>query len=552
MNPVQTVRTRRVAGVTRSTPDRWALLVVMAAASVLTVTACSGPPAPDGTLQLALKTAPNKLDPAEVVDVAEGEICALMFQGLVRFSPDGEVVPDLAKSWEVERAETGGVRYVFNLDRRMRFADGRFVEASDVVYSFERVLAPGSRSSRRWVLDHIRGAREFAAASSPSLAGLTAPNDSTVVVELDEPFNPFLSMLALPAAMVVPRPIPTPDTSGTHRDPGEAGFPLGSGPWRLSVWERGDFLLLEPNPFHPGRQNGVTGIRFRIIPEAFTRVAEFESGTLDILEVPPAELDRFLGDDRYAGRIQSRAELRVYYIGLNNARAPFDDARVRRALNMAIDVDRLIEVLAGGEAIRSSGAIPPGLRGHVDRPAYPYDPAAARRLLSEAGYPEGFTMEIWQRESPEGNRVLEAVQGYLAQAGIDARLVRREWSAFKEAVSAGRVDAFFLDWFADYPNAENFISPLFHSRNVGGGGNRSFFSDPSVDRLIDEAGRKIGDEKCGEMYARIDSLIFEKAPWIYLYFPKTFRAVSERVTGYELPMLYLGNDYAVVRKEVNR
>ncbi len=530
---------------------------VFLVALVVVLAACSGPQPSDGTLQLALTTAPNNLDPALVVDVAEGEICRLLFQGLVRYSVGGAVMGDLARSWDIETSGAGHVRYLFHLDGRMRFSNGRAVKASDVEFSFERVLAPGSRSSRRWVLDRIRGADQFARGQSESIAGLSTPDDSTVVIELDEPFHPFLSMLALPAAMIVPAEALTERPVGVQAEAGDGRFqtfgehPVGSGPWRLVQWERGDFLMVEPNAYHPQPPNGVTGIRFRIIPEAFTRVAEFESGALDVLEIPPAELDRFLEDRRYRGRILSRAELRVYYIGLNNSRPPFDDARVRRALNMAVDTGRLIDVLTSGQAIRAQGAIPPGLAGHAERPAYPYDPESARRLLADAGYPDGFAMEMWQRGSPQGNRVLEAVQGYLSQVGIEVRLVRREWSAFKEAVSTGRVDAFFLDWFADYPNAENFIYPLFHSDNVGGGGNRSFFRDPAIDSLIAAAGRGTDDEACHRMYAHIDSLVYAQAPWIYLYFPKSFRAVSETVTGYELPSLYLGGDYSSVVKKTN-
>jgi len=441
--------------------------------------ACARQDTSERMLELALKTAPNRLDPALAVDVAEGEICALLYQGLVRYGPDGRLQPDLARGWEIDAA---GTRYTFYLDPRARFANGRDVSAEDVVYSFARVLSPRSTSPRPWVLDRIRGAGAFAKGEATAIAGLHTPDDSTLVITLDAPFKPFLGMLALPAAMVVPREAIAEGEGATF-----AGLPVGSGPWRLEKWERADYLELVPNPHHARAARGLDAIRLRIIPEAFTRIAEFESGALDILEIPSAELRRFLDDSRYSDMIQSRAELRVYYIGLNNRDARFADARVRRALNMAVDVDALIKVLAGGEAVRAAGAIPPGLAGYQARAPYPFDPARARALLAEAGYPEGFTMEIWQRESPEGNRVLEAVQGYLRAVGIDARLVRREWSAFKEAVSAGRVDAFYLDWFADYPDAENFLYPLFHSRNAGGGGNRSFFADATVDSLIEVA-----------------------------------------------------------------
>jgi peptide/nickel transport system substrate-binding protein/oligopeptide transport system substrate-binding protein len=126
--------------------------------------------------------------------------------------------------------------------------------------------------------------------------------------------------------------------------------------------------------------------------------------------------------------------------------------------------------------------------------------------------------------------------------------VKREWSAFKEAVSQGKVDAFFLDWYADYPDAENFLYPLFHSRNVGGGGNRSFFRDARVDGLIERAQRTIDANTCRLLYSHIDSLIYAEAPWIYLYFPRSFEAVSPDVIGYRIPFLYLGRDYTGVRK----
>jgi peptide/nickel transport system substrate-binding protein/oligopeptide transport system substrate-binding protein len=518
---------------------------------VLFLLACSGPQVSDTTLELVLKTSPNNLDPAVVVDVAEGEICAQVYQGLVRFATDGTVVPDLAKSW---RIESGNLVYVFDLDRRMRFSNGRRVVGADVVRSFERVLGPGSRSSRRWVLERIRGAREYAGGKAAAIAGLSAPDDSTVVIELDEPFGPFLSMLCLPAAKIVTGEAAVPGagaTGETETAGGAAGLPAGSGPWRVARWDRGDYLRLEPNPHYPDRPQYLTAIRFRIIPEAFTRVAEFESGTLDILEVPAAELGRFLDPGRQSFTTRELAELRVYYIGLNNQRAPFDDVRVRRALNQAVDVDRLIQVLTSGTARRATGAIPPGLPGYTPRAGYSYDPAAARQQLSDAGYPDGFSMEIWQRESPEGNRVLEAIQGYLAEVGVEVRLVRREWSAFKEAVSAGRVDAFFLDWFADYPSAENFIFPLFHSGNAGGGGNRAFFSDGEIDRMIEKAGSTVDPGGAALRYARIDSLVHERAPWIYLYHPVTYYAVRRGMSGFDPPTVYLGSDYRLIRKQTD-
>jgi peptide/nickel transport system substrate-binding protein/oligopeptide transport system substrate-binding protein len=496
---------------------------------VASVLGCSQGPTHENTLTIALETSPNKLDPALVVDVAEGQICSMIFQGLVRFSPSGDIVPDAASSWE---SQDGGRRYVFRLDPDNRFSNGRPLTASDVVWSFERVLAADSRSPRQWVLDRIRGAAEYTEGHTPKIAGLHTPDDTTVVIELGRPFRPFIQMLAMPAACVVPK-------EAVDEEGALAAGPVGSGRWMLAQWERGDFLFLEPNPHYPGDKPRLDGVRFRIMTETFTRIAEFESGSLDVFKIPLAELGRFLSDSSLEDRIQSRPELRVLYIGLNTTRGPLEDARVRRALNMAVDVDRLIEVLTEGRAIRASGAIPPSLGGFEDRKPYSYDPPGARQLLAEAGYANGFEMEIWQRESPEGSRLVEAIQGYLHEIGVGVRIVKREWSAFKEAVSQGRVDAFFLDWYADYPDAENFLFPLFHSSNAGGGGNRAFFKDSRVDELIERA-QQVQDSEEGErLYATIDGIVYDAAPWIYLYFPTTFVVVSPQVQGYVPPVLYL-------------
>ena len=512
-------------------PPRCAHHLLAGLAVFAFVTGCARRENHSPMLELALENAPNRLDPAFVVDATEGEICSLIFDGLVGFAPDGSMVPCLAKSWTVS---VDGTHYQFHLDTRAMFSNGKPVHASDVVASFRRVLDPATASPRAWVLSRIRGAADFQGGKSTAIDGLTATDDSTLAIELEAPFAPFLSLLALPAARVI-------DTGAPGGE-----VPTGSGAWQLSEWVRSDRLTLTPNPHRAHIPDGVTGIRYRIIPEPFTRIAEFESGTIDVLEIPDAEVARFRSDKKYADHVLKRPELRVFYVGINNTK--FTDVRVRRALNHAVNVPALVRVLASGEAVPAHGSVPPALPGYRERPGYEYDPAKARALLAEAGYPDGLSLEIWQRESAEGNRVLEAVQGYLLAAGVHATLVRREWSAFKEAVNAGRVDAFFLDWIADYPEAENFLFPLFDTANQGGGGNRSRFSDPDVDRRLDATSRMIDPAQRDRAYAEIDSLVYAQAPWIYLYFPTSFHVISPHVTGYKLPSVYLANDFSAVRK----
>jgi peptide/nickel transport system substrate-binding protein/oligopeptide transport system substrate-binding protein len=511
---------------------RWTTAAVVCIAGIVLASGCARRENHSTMLELALENSPNRLDPAFVVDATEGEICSLLYDGLVGFAPDGSLVGALARTWTIS---DDGRRYEFHLDTHATFSNGKPVRAADIVASFRRVLDPATASPRAWVLARIHGAAEFQAGKDAGIAGLTTPDDSTLVLSLDEPFAPFLSLLALPAARVI-------DT--TTAKSGDA--PVGSGAWQLAEWLRSDRITLTPNPHRARSADGVTGIRYRIIPEPFTRTAEFESGSLDVLEIPDAEVPRFLADKKYKDHILKRPELRVFYIGLNNTK--FTDVRVRRALNHAINVPAIIRVLASGEAVPAHGSVPPGLPGHHDRPGYEYDPARAKALLAEAGYPNGLSLEIWHRESADGNRVVEAVQGYLLAAGVKATLVTREWSAFKEAVNGGKVDAFLLDWIADYPEAENFLFPLFDTANQGGGGNRARFSDADVDRRLDDAARMVDAGARANAYAAIDSLVYVHAPWIYLYFPTSFHAVSPRVSGYRLPAIYLANDFSAVHK----
>jgi ABC-type transport system substrate-binding protein len=485
-------------------------------------------------LRLALETEPTTLDPAYAVDYSSGFVTSLIHANLVRCDPEGRIVPDLAKRWDIS---PDGRRYVFHLAGGC-FSNGTAVSAGDVVYSFRRLVDPATSSPRWWVLGPVAGAEDVHRGAGMDGLGVEAVDDSTVVVLLERPTAHFLSLVSMPAAGIVAAG----EISSRGEDYGR--MPCGSGPWVLSSWRDGEALLLERNPHFGGAAPGIEGISLRIIPEPMTRIAEFEVGNLDILEVPRSELGRW----RAAGaRLMRAEELRVVYIGLNNEKPPFTDARVRVALNHAVDVETIIARVLFGAGRRARGTIPPGLRrGHEPDERYRYDPERARRLLAEAGYRDGFDMELWQRENPEGGRVLESVQGYLAAVGIRAKIVTREWSAFKQAVEQGGADAFYLDWFADYPDPENFLVPLFHSANRGGGGNRTGYSDRAVDSLLTAAGTCRDEGRRWELLAAAEGMIYRDAPWLFLWFPTRYELVSPRLEGYRMPVIFNGQRFLKV------
>ena len=508
------------------------LSITVSLISALLIVSCGGGEGPPA-LRLALQTEPTNLDPAFAVDYSSGWVSSLIHSNIVRFEPDGSISPDLARSWTVSR---DGLEYVFHIYGG-RFSDGGSVTAFDVERSLTRLVAPSTASPRWWVLEPVAGVPDFHAGRAGGCS-IEATDDSTLVIRLENPAAHFLSLLAMPAAGIVSSAAA--DSLG--RDYGRS--PTGSGPWRLESWTSGDEIVLERNLFSPEAGSGVSRISIRLIPETMTRVAEFEVGNLDVLEIPPAELELW----RSAGvRLLRSPEMRIVYIGLNNEKPPFDDPRVRRALNMAIDVEPVIGHLLFGAAERATGVVPAGLRGSpLPGPLYPYDPEGAVRLLEEAGYPDGFSMEIWQRENPESGRILESVQGFLARAGIEVKIVTREWSAFKQAVDRGTPDAFYLDWFADYPEAGNFLVPLFHSENRGGGGNRAGFADAAVDSILDIASGVSDPAARWELYAEAEKMVMEAAPWIFLWFPVRYEVVSHRLEGYETPVIFNGQRFTGV------
>ena len=473
---------------------------------------------------------PRSLDPALSTDVPTGRAVSYVFDGLVRLTPDARVVPALAERWDV--SEDGTV-YTFHLRQGVRFHDGTPFVARHVVRSFERVLDPQVRGGRGWPLFPIRGAREFAGGSGTGISGLSAPNDSTVVIQLTEPLAVFTKLLAMPVASIVP--------DSTPANFGEQ--PIGTGPWKLVRWEHDDYLLFAANKEYFGGAPAEDSLMARIIPEPSTAVAEFDAGRVDVLYIPEDQTRQWEETDDRRARLQSAPGLRLWYASINVNRGPLRDPRVRRAINHAVDTETILQQLIGGRGSLASGVIPPSLEGaDTTRAPYRFDPAEARRLLTEAGFPNGIDIELWSSATPPFPRVAEAIQAYLAQANIRATLVQREAAAVREASRNGQVDMHLKDWFADYPDAENFLYPLLHGSSAGVGGNVSFYSNPTYDAIVSNARREQDDSTRIALYARADSLSFADAPMLYLFFYRELYAIQPWITGFEVPVIFNGQD----------
>jgi peptide/nickel transport system substrate-binding protein/oligopeptide transport system substrate-binding protein len=494
-------------------------------ATALVLSAC-GDQGGEDTLNYYFTYDPRSLDPALSTDVPTGEVVSLIFDNLTQFDADARLKPGLARSWEMDAS---GKAYTFHLRRDATFHDGRRIQASDVRASLLRALAPGTTGGRNWPLYPIRGARTYASGQSQEVPGIVAPDDSTIVLALEEPLNVFPKLLAMPVAAIVPTPTP-------------ADFdqrPTGSGPWKFVSWSHDDAIVLAKHEGYWGGSPKSDTLRIRIIPEPLTQAAEYEAGQLSVVEVPVGETRRW--EQTHAEELQRRPGLKDLYVAINTTRGPLKDVRVRRALNHAVDVRTLLGTVMAGRGVLAAGSLPPGILGYDStRAPYGYDPVKAKQLLEEAGYPKGFAIKLWRTQRAELARLAQSIQQDLAQVGIRAEIVERDASSARAAVRNGEADLFLTDWWADYPDPENFNYPLFHSRNRGPGGNYAFLSDAALDSMILRARATTDETEKARLSRNIDARVFEMTPWIFLWFPVDVWASRPDVTGWRVPLVFTG------------
>ena len=478
---------------------------------------------------------PRSLDPAFSTDVPTGEMITMLYDGLTGFRPDGSLRPGLADRWTVA---DGGRRHVFHLRNGARFHDGTLVTAAHVRASLLRVLHPQARGGRAWPLLPIAGARAFAAGQATTVPGIEVQGDTAIAFTLERPLAVFPKFLAMPVTAIVPHPAPA----------DLAAQPVGTGAWRFVAWQHDDQLTFARNPDYWDPAPQADTLVVRIIPEELTRAAEYESGRLAVVEIPFGETARWERD--HPAELQRKPALRAVYVALNTRRGALRDGRVRQAINHAVDVDAILRTIVAGRGVRARGSVPPTLPGgDTTRRGYAFDPAAARRLLAEAGYANGVDLKLWRSGSNVVlGRVAQAVQSDLAAVGVRVELVTRDAASQREAARKGEADMAILDWWADYPDAENFLGPLFHSANHGPGGNYAFYTDPVTDSLLDQAQRTLDDDARTALYRAIDERVYRAAPWLYLWFPVDLWAQHPSVSGWELPVIFNGQRWNEVRR----
>src|SRR3990172_16189 len=429
-----------------------------------------GQPQVGGTLVYAAGADPDSLDPANT-DSNPGEAIGRMMNNfLVRFDAKLRLKPDLATSWTQSK---DALTWTFKLRKWVKFHDGTPFNADAVKYNFERFLGPEKPLK--------------ASLHTPIIKSVEVVDESTVRFNLKVPFAFFLNNLAHSATALV--------SPAAHQKWGKdlTLHPVGTGPFKFVEWGRGDHITLARNDDYFEGKPRLEQIIIKTVREDSSRVLGLEAGDYDlIVRIPPEEVGRLRRNEKL--RIEADQSNRALRIGINASRKPFDDVRVRQALNYAVDKESIVKNIYQG-----LGAVIPTMVGPLNTvyapvKAYPFDPARAKKFLAEAGFPNGFKTTLW---TPKGRylkdfELAQAVQQQLAAVGVDASLETADWGAYLAALrkpaAENKAEMHLLGWSPSTAEARWGIYPIsacdqFYPR----GSNLGFYCSKTLDELINKA-----------------------------------------------------------------
>lgn len=512
--------------------------MLLAGAAALTLAFATPAMAQDikqgGTMTVTYKDDVTTLDPAIGYDWQNWSMIKSLFDGLMDYKPGTtELVPDLAESFEVS---ADGLTYTFKLRHGVKFHNGRELKAADVKYSLDRVVQPETQSPGAGFFDSIQGFADVSGGKAKELSGVTTPDDYTVVFRLTRPDAPFLHKMALNFSHVVPKE----EVEKYGADFGK--HPVGTGAFKMTEWTLGQRIVFERNPdyFQKGLPH-LDKIVFEVGQEPVVALLRLQRGEVDIAGdgIPPAKFLEVTQDPAYKDLIIQGSQLHTGYITMNVKAKPFDDVRVRQAVNMAINKDRIIRII-NGRAKPANQPLPPSMPGYAaDYKGYAYDVAGAKKLMADAGLADGFTTDLYVANTDPQPRIAQAIQQDLAQIGIKAEI---KALAQANVIAAGgdekqstMIWSGGMAWIADFPDPSNFYGPILGCGGaVPGGWNWSWYCNADLDKRAAEADSIADPAKAAEREAKWRDIfldIMKDAPWAPVFNEQRYTIRSERMGG---------------------
>lgn len=465
------------------------------------------------------------LDPAAVTDGESFTVTKNVFDTLLDYGDDNtNVQAALATDWNVSE---DGLTYTFELLENVKFHDGTDFNADAVVFNFDRWMN-GKEAGFYYYQSMFGG---FKGDDGHVIKDVIATDDFTVEITLNRPQAPFLQNIAMnPFAIASPAAIEKfGDKFGEN--------PVGTGPFVFQEWKRNDKIVLVKNEnFWLEGYPKLDSVIYRAIPDNSARLNALISGELDLVDgVSPNDVQMI--EDNADLQTMFRPSMNVGYLGLTSNREPLNNKLVRQALNHAVPKQDLIDSFYAGQAEPAKNPMPPVIAGYNDDiEPYEYDLDKAKALLKEAGYEDGFTMELWAMPvprpyMPDGQKVAEVLKNNFAKIGVEAEIKTYEWATYLEKARAGEADSFLLGWTGDNGDADNFLYVLLDEDNIGSN-NYAYFKNDEVHDLLIEA-QSIPDlDQRNELYRQAQVIIHEEAPWIPLVHSNPALAAQNYVKGF--------------------
>lgn len=471
------------------------------------------------------------LDPAIVTDGESLKIAQQVFDTLLDYKEGTtEVMPSLAESWTISE---DALTYTFKLREGVKFHDGTDFNADAVVFNFERWSDTKSKYKFEGdsfdYYDSMFGPEE-----ERVIASVTATDPTTVVFKLNKPQAPFLQNLAM-TCFGIASPKAIEDEKENFKS-----NPVGTGPFLFKEWKRSDSITLDKNPNY--WQEGLPKmdqVIIRSIPDNTARYNALQNGEIDMMEdLSPDDLASLEANP--ALQKINRPPFNVAYLGFNTTKKPFDDPKVRVALNHAVDKQGLIDAFFAGQAEPAVNPIPPTLWGYNKSVEdYPYDLAKAKQLLADAGYPNGieqeltfYAMPVPRPYMPDGRKVAEVIQASFEQIGVKVKIESPEWATYLEDLKNGtKDDLFIIGWTGDNGDPDNFFYPLLDKDSIGGN-NYSQYDSKEFHDLVVKAQQETDQAERSKLYEQAQVVVKKDAPWVPLVHSTPLLAAKAELKGY--------------------
>lgn len=510
------------------------LLATAIASFILPAATLAAEPRPGGDIIVTYQNDVATLDPAIGYDWQNWSMIKSLFDGLMDYKPGTtELELDLAQGYELS---DDGKTYTFRLREGVKFHNGREMKANDVKYSLERTADPQTQSPGAGFFSPILGYDAVSAGDTTELEGVTVVDDYTVAIELNAPNATFLHVMGLNFASIVPK-----EAVEEHgEDFGKN--PVGTGAYELADWTLGRHLVFEKNEdYYKEGVPYIDTITFEVGQEPMVALQRLERDEVDIAGdgIPPAKFLQFKNDPRFEGLMVVGDQLHTGYLTLNVSMPPLDDLKVRQAINMAINKDRIVRII-NGRATPANQPLPPAMPGYdKDYGGYAFDPEEAKALLKEAGYENGFETELFVMNTDPQPRIAQAMQQDLSNIGITAEI---RSLAQANVIEAGGVQdqapmiwSGGMAWIADFPDPANFWGPILGCEGaVSGGWNWAWYCNEELDALGDQADAMVAEDQQEEraaLWGKVFTDAMADAPWVPIFNEQRFTVRSQRMAG---------------------